>query len=147
MSRARAALLSAVISGLLPSALPADAVPGFKVVVNASNPTSALTREELGRLFLKKSTAWPGGKPALPIDQPTSVEARHAFSKDILHQGTNDVAAYWNRMIFSGRGTPPSTKPSDADVIAYVRANPGAVGYVAADAPLGEGVKLLKVQD
>jgi ABC-type phosphate transport system substrate-binding protein len=147
MARAIAALLSAVIASLVPSALAADAVTGFKVVVNASNPTSALSREELARLFLKKSTSWPGGKAAVPIDQPTSAEARQAFSKGILREGTNDVAAYWNRVIFSGRGTPPSSKPSDAEVIAFVRSNPGAVGYVAANASLGDGVKLLTIQD
>ena len=147
MSRARAAVLSAVISGLAPSALPADAVVGFHVVVNASNPTSALPREDLARLFLKKSSAWPGGQLALPIDQPTSAIVRRAFTKAVLHQDTNDVAAYWNRMIFSGRGTPPSTKPSDGEVVAYVRANPSAVGYVAAEASLGDGVKVLKILD
>jgi ABC-type phosphate transport system substrate-binding protein len=147
MSTARVAVLSALLAGLAASALPAEAATGFKIVVHAANPTSGLSRDELARIFLKKSTSWPGGQPAVAIDQPTSAEPRHAFTKGVLHQDTNDVVAYWNQAIFSGRGRPPLTKGSDAEVIAYVRANPNAIGYVAADAALTDGVKVLKIQD
>jgi ABC-type phosphate transport system substrate-binding protein len=147
MSRARAAVLSAVISSLAAAALPADAPTGFKVVVNAANPTTAISRDELARIFLRKTTSWPGGQVAVPIDQPTSAEPRHAFTKAVLRQDTNDVVAFWNQAIFSGRGRPPLTKGSDAEIIAYVRANPNAVGYVAADAAVGDGMKVLKIQD
>ena len=147
MSTARVVVLSALISGLAAAAVPGDLGAGFKVVVNAANPTSALSRDAIARLFLKKSNSWPGGKPAIPIDQPTSAEPRQAFTKGVLQQDTNDVVAYWNRVIFSGRGRPPLTKASDAEVIAYVRANPDAVGYVRADAAVGDGVKVLKIED
>jgi ABC-type phosphate transport system substrate-binding protein len=146
MSRARVAVLSALIVGRFASPSPAEEPAGFKIVVNASNPAGALSREEVADLFLKKSTAWPDGRHALPVDQPTSADPRRAFSTEILRQNTNDVAAYWNRAIFSGRGTPPITKPTDAEVMAYLRANPNAVGYVAADAPLVEGVKPLTIK-
>jgi ABC-type phosphate transport system substrate-binding protein len=136
-----------MLSGLATPAPPADVATGFKVVVNASNPTIALSRDQLARLFLHKATSWPGGQPAVPIDQPTSAEPRRAFTKEVLQQDTNDVVAYWNRTIFSGRGRPPLTKGSDTEVISYVRANPGAVGYVAADTTVADGVKVLKIQD
>jgi ABC-type phosphate transport system substrate-binding protein len=147
MAAARVAVLSAMIWSLAAAALPADVATGFKIVVNAANPTTALSRDQIARLFLKKTTSWPGGQTAVPIDQPTSAGPRHAFTKGVLQQDTDDVVAYWNREIFSGRGRPPFTKGSDADVIAFVRANPGAVGYVAADATLGDGVKVLKIQE
>jgi ABC-type phosphate transport system substrate-binding protein len=136
-----------MISGLAVAALPADVATGFKIVVNGANPISSLSRDQLARIFLKKTTSWPGGQTAVPIDQPTSAEPRLAFTKEVLRQQTNDVVAYWNRAIFSGRGRPPLTKGSDAEVIAYVRANPNAVGYVAADAAVTDGVKVLKIQD
>ena len=55
------------------------------------------------------------------------------------------IAAYWNALIFSGRELPPLEKATDADVIAYVRATPGAIGYVSAGADIA-GVKLLAVE-
>ena len=52
------------------------------------------------------------------------------------------VANYWQRQIFSGRGTPPPIKESDAEVIAFVAANPGAIGYVSADAEVSVDMTL-----
>jgi ABC-type phosphate transport system substrate-binding protein len=51
---------------------------------------------------------------------------------------------YWQQMIVSGRGVPPA-KTSDQDVLAYVKANPGAIGYVGADAPTEE-VKVIALK-
>ena len=55
------------------------------------------------------------------------------------------VKNYWQSMIFSGRGTPPPEAQLPDQVLAFVRADPGAVGYVPADTELGEGVKVLAV--
>ena len=41
--------------------------------------------------------------------------------------------------IFSGRANPPPARASDADVLTYVRSNPGAIGYVAGGVELGSG--------
>ena len=54
------------------------------------------------------------------------------------------VNSYWQQQVFSGRASPPVVKPSDAEVVAYVAATPGAIGYVAADATVA-GVKVLTV--
>jgi hypothetical protein len=47
--------------------------------------------------------------------------------------------------VFSGRDTPPAIKASDASVLEFVRANPGAIGYVSPGADLA-GVKVVSVQ-
>ena len=47
--------------------------------------------------------------------------------------------------MFSGRDVPPAIAKSDAEVLAFVRANRGAVGYVTAGADLA-GVKVLAVK-
>jgi ABC-type phosphate transport system substrate-binding protein len=40
---------------------------------------------------------------------------------------------------------PPPEKASPTEVLAYVRANPGGIGYVPAGTALPDGVKALKV--
>ena len=35
--------------------------------------------------------------------------------------------------MFSGKGKPPQEMASDADVLAYIAANPNAIGYVDAN--------------
>lgn len=118
----------------------------FRVVVHSANPSSSLARADLARLFLKKTSAWPDGRAAAPVDLGENAPARRAFSKTVLERDVSAVRAYWQQQIFSGRGVPPVEKGSDADVLAYVRANPGAVGYVSAGVELGASIKELRVE-
>ena len=71
---------------------------------------------------------------------------RSSFSQQIHRKATPAVKAYWQQMIFSGREVPPPEKASPKDVVAFVSANRGGVGYVPAGTPLGEGVKTLDVK-
>lgn len=41
---------------------------------------------------------------------------------------------YWKKLVFTGKGSAPATAKSDAEVLAYVAAHPGAVGYVTKSA-------------
>lgn len=116
----------------------------FRVVVNRENPVSAVTRDELSDLFLKKVTSWSSGTHALPVDQAEGA-VRWAFARDIHHRSAAAIRAYWQQRIFSGRDVPPPERENDEDVLAFVRRNPGAVGYVSAAAAT-DGVKVLEVR-
>jgi ABC-type phosphate transport system substrate-binding protein len=120
------------------------AADGFQVIVNDANTTGTLTKAQVTSVFLKKTPRWPNGVSAVPIDQVDSSPARAAFSKDILGKSVAAVASYWQQQIFSGREVPPPQKSGDAAVIEFVKANAGAVGYVAAGAP-PSGVKVVAV--
>ena len=128
------------------AALPMSAAdPGFKVVVNASNTTTSISKEQLSRCFMKQTNRWISGDTVLPVDQLATSQVRVEFSSTILDRDVNAVKSYWQRQIFSGRGVPPPEKASDEEVLAFIRANPGAVGYVLSDAEVGAGIKILEV--
>jgi ABC-type phosphate transport system substrate-binding protein len=146
MSKAGAAVLSGLVGLILVPLLGAETPTDYKVVVNSANTVTTLSRDSVSRIFLKKTTTWPNGQTAAPVDQATNTPSRRAFSRAILGRATDEVAAYWNQMIFSGRGLPPPTKASDSEVLAFVHDNPNAIGYVAGDAKLREGVKVVTVQ-
>jgi ABC-type phosphate transport system substrate-binding protein len=119
--------------GLMPAALSQE--NEFKLVVSKSNPQGSVRRQEVARLFLRKSSRWSDGREALPVDQWLRSATRQAFTKAILSvEGMSlisDVESYWLQQVYSGRGAPPPVKPNDDEVIAFVVANPGAVGYVS----------------
>lgn len=119
--------------------------PTYKLIVNASNPVSSLSREEASRLFLKKVTMWKNAKPVVIVDQKTSSAVRETFTKEIHGRQVSSVTSYWQQMIFSGRAVPPAEKSSDADVATYVAANETAIGYVTSEADLPAGVKVVVV--
>jgi ABC-type phosphate transport system substrate-binding protein len=126
---------------LLAGATPANA---FYVVVNEANPISSLSYSELSDLFLKKSSRWNDGGLVEPVDQRESSPVRETFNRDVHRKSAAAVRAFWQLRIFSGRDVPPPEKGSDAEVIAYVRNNPNAIGYISASASAA-GVKVVAV--
>ena len=63
------------------------------------------------------------------------------FLAKVLQTDERKYAARWTRKSFREGLAAPAIKGSDAEVIAFVRSTPGAVGYVSAGAP---GVKVLE---
>jgi ABC-type phosphate transport system substrate-binding protein len=115
----------------------------FLVIVQAANPVQSLTVEDVSRMFLKKVTRWEDGHSVLPVDQAEDSPVRAAFSRDVLRRKLAAVRAYWQQRIFSGRDVPPPVRTSDAEVIRYVEANAGAIGYVAGGTALGDKVRAI----
>lgn len=117
----------------------------YQVIVHSTNPTDILTREQLGKVFLKKIVKWDTGTPIIPVDQLPISPVRIAFTKVGHGKPVSAVVSYWQQQIFGGREVPPAEKQSDAAVIAFVKANPGAIGYVSA-ATLADGVKVMIIR-
>ncbi len=124
---------------------PSAAAEPFRVIVNASNPVASLRAQELSDIFMKKRSRWGHGEAASPVDLEDQSPVRESFSRQIHDKSTVAVKAYWQKMIFSGHEVPPPEKATSAEVVAYVRAHKGAIGYVAMDTALGSGVKVVRV--
>ncbi len=117
----------------------------YKVIVNPSNPVSSMSRDDVSRIFLKKTTKFSDGRGASPVDLPVNSPTRESFSKDIHGKSSSAVDAYWQQLIFSGRDIPPPQK-SESGVLEFVRSNGNAIGYVLPGADTA-GVKVINVTD
>lgn len=116
----------------------AEGPPPFVVIVNARNASTTLDRDFVKDAFLKKATRWQDGSVIKPIDLVPSSSVRERFSHEVLKRSVSAVKNYWQQMIFSGRDVPPAEVSGDDDVIKFVVANPGAIGYVSGSARLGD---------
>ena len=120
----------------------------FKVVVPAAMPGATIKRTLLADIFLKKIARWGDGTAISPVDQSAASPVRISFSKQVLGKPVAGVQIYWmKQMSAPGGSAPPSVKASDDDVIAFVEAKPGAIGYVSEAAPLPADVKELRVTE
>jgi len=119
---------------LLGATLPAWTAEPFVIVVHPSVSAPRLSVATWSAVFLKKARRWPDGTSIVPTDQPESAPLRVAFNAAVHRKSIAAVRSYWHQQIFSGREIPPQELPNDAAVIAFVRATPGAVGYVSASA-------------
>ncbi len=127
-----------------PATKPADKAV-FQVIINAANPTEELVAKDIAKMFLKKDKRWDHGVRVVPVDLDPRSPIREAFTKSVHRKSVTAIQSLWQRYIFSGRDVPPDQKSSDKEALDFVRANPGAIGYVAAATSLGDGVKKLKV--
>lgn len=138
-------LQSLVVAALAVTLLGAEArAADVIVIVNAQNPGAQVKRESLLAIYMQPGARWADGKAAKPVDQSTRSPIRAAFSEQVLKMNLLAVQRHWMSALSSG-ATPPPVKTNDKEVIAFVRSDPAAIGYVSAEAALDPGVKVLKI--
>jgi len=101
------------------------------IVVHPSN-TSDVDKTSLSRIFLGKAKSFSAGGQAVPINQTESSAITDEFNSKILKKSESQLKSYWSKLVFTGKGTPPKSVGSDAEVISLVSSNPNLIGYIDA---------------
>lgn len=115
------------------------------VIVNPKNPAANLTAEQVAALYLGNASTFPDGGAAALADQPESAGIRGTFYEKATGRSAAQAKATWARLTFTGKGTPPKELKTDADVKAFVAADPKAIGYVDSSAVDGSVKAVLKL--
>lgn len=136
--------LLSILAILLVAAATEATAQSFKVIVNEANATETISEKELSEIFLKTKVKWDDGSSIEPVDLNARSEVREAFSEQIHGRGVGAIRNHWQQAAFSGKGSAPIEKKSDGEVIDYVKANEGAIGYISSDAD-ASGVKVLNI--
>ncbi|QTP60518.1 phosphate ABC transporter substrate-binding protein [Billgrantia antri] len=116
--------------GLLFSLASSMAWAEVVVVVSAHNPLVTLTRSELADIYLGRTSRFPNGQPATPLDQGESSPIYATFYREYLGQTPTQVKMHWSRLIFTGRGQPPRSLAGDRAMVDFVAAHADAIGYL-----------------
>jgi len=124
-------------AGLAPAAVPR---PSLLVVAHADTP--ALSESTLQKIYLGKVVE-VDGKPVIPVNLTRGSALRRDFMGQILAQDDDKFTAYWTVRRYIGQGSPPREFASVEEQMAYIRATPGAVGYVDASVEVAPGLKTL----
>lgn len=100
------------------------------VVVHPSNPADSLSRREVVDLYMGRTQYFADGSLVLRLDQPPDSEARQDFYRGLVNKSVAEVNAYWAKLLFTGRASPPQVLRDSASVLGAVRSNVNAVGYL-----------------
>ncbi len=120
---------------------------GWVVVVNEGNTLSGISTDELNHIYTKKTIRWTDGQAIVPVDLTDDAPVRETFSQAVLRKSVGAVKAYWQSLIFSGRGVPPVQFQTEQAVLSYVRSTPGAIAYVSAETNVGPGIRKVHLQN
>jgi ABC-type phosphate transport system substrate-binding protein len=116
----------------------------FILVVNAENPVTRLTANELASIYLKKRRDWPDGTSVRFIDRREGTGLRASFLSFIGKSG-RDVELYWiGEKLYSGNAAPLQVD-SDASVVSLISSLKGGIGYISSGFQVGNGVKKIEV--
>ena len=129
------------------TAADSDSRPGaaYQIIVNPANRVSSVGRGFLSNVYLKKVATWGNDWTVRPVQLSRRFPLREQFTREILKKSPSQLRSYWNRQIFSGKAVPPLEFETQEDVIRYVLANKGAIGYVAAGVN-PRGAKIVKLE-
>ena len=101
-------------------------------VVSAKSRVTALNSDQVADIFLGKTSHFPDGTQATPVDQSEDSPARERFYAQFTGKSPAQVKAYWSKIIFTGRGQPPRQAADSMEVKRIVSDNPHAIGYIDA---------------
>jgi len=104
-------------------------------VVVISHPGTSITAGDVSDIFLGEKQ-FAGGTKLIPVD---NASLQDSFLSKYLDMAKSKYSSAWTKKSFRDGLTPPAMKSGDAEVIDFVKRNPGAVGYVSS-APSGVNV-------
>ena len=110
------------------------------VVANVDTP--ALNEDTLQKVYLGKVVEI-NGRPIIPVNLTKGNVVRKAFMEQVLTQDDDKFIAYWTVRRYIGKGTPPREFATIEQQLEFLRATPGAVGYVDESADVKQGLRTL----
>lgn len=110
--------------------LPATTFAEILIITHPNNDLNSLSRKEIIDLYMGRIKHLPNGEKASTLDLPIDSEHRARFYQGLTGKTIPQINAYWARLIFSGRATPPQSVDSSAEVINTVLNNSSAIGYI-----------------
>lgn len=137
----RPALWPALLPAVLWAA-GAQAQTGIVVIANPSVPKTDL--QSVQRIYTGRQIE-VAGVAVVPVNLPGGAPAREQFLASVLNQDDEKYRAYWTVRRYIGKGAPPRELTTAAEIISFVQATPGAIGYVdASELKPGTAVTILK---
>jgi ABC-type phosphate transport system substrate-binding protein len=102
----------------------------IKIIANPSITVSAISADEIKRVFLGTKTTLEDGGHAEPVIKKGGA-THEEFVKKYLCKTSVALETYYRSLVFTGKGAIPKSFASDAEVAAYVAKTKGAIGYVS----------------
>jgi hypothetical protein len=133
--------LAALIWLLSAGAAACRAAGDFVLVANIANGLTSITRQDAQLIFLSRKRLWPDNTIIAPVinENPQIYES---FSYTLLKRSPRQYLIFRKKMLFRGQGMPPPTVATDQEVVAFVAAHVGGLGYVSPEA-VTQDVKVL----
>lgn len=110
------------------------------VIVNPAN-ANQIDANTIKKIYLGKSKSFADGMKVNPVNQGSNSVADE-FNDKVVGKSGSQLNAYWSKLIFTGKGTPPEKLSNDQAVIDFVSSNKDGIGYIDS-AKVTDSVKVI----
>lgn len=110
------------------------------IIVNPAN-TAEISTDDIKSLFSGRQKSFSNGKTALLLSLEEDNPTRSEFHDAVLGKSDAQMKAYWSKLLFTGKGTPPK-ETSVAEMLELIADNPNTIGYIDA-ASVNGNVKVI----
>ena len=125
---------------------PLGAIAEVVVIGHPAIAVASISQDEAAHLWLGKSRKLADGMRVTIVIQDENHAVSRAFNGKILGKDPKQFKAYWSKLVFTGKATPPLMLDNDAAVRDWVAKTPGALGYVDAASTDGSVKILLRIE-
>ena len=100
------------------------------VVVGKNNPVEALSKTQVIDIYMGRYNTFPNGVVDRPLDRVAGSDAKQKFYRLLVNKSEEKINAYWARLLFSGRASPPSSYATNDEMLDELRSSKQTIGYV-----------------
>ena len=118
------------------------ALDGAVVIANSSVADDSLSADDLKDIYTAKTRYWDDGQAIIIVVLPNKTDAA---LQQVSGMDGSQFKTFWQRLMFSGRGSEPKRAGDAAALVALVASTKGAIALVPNDAEL-KGVKKIKIK-
>jgi ABC-type phosphate transport system substrate-binding protein len=122
-------MMKKIIFVVLVMSLHLQALADTVVIVNAKSPVVSMTREEIAAIYLGRNNTFPNGERVLVLEQKDDSLIFLNFYQMTTGKTLSQVKAYWAKMVFAGRASPPK-QYEVKDIVKMVASNVNAIAYI-----------------
>jgi len=116
------------------------------IVVSEDVNIDNLSKKELERIFLGKTTIWENGKRIqIGLSTNNSEKTSHFFN-DVIGKNQRRFKKYWLKIVFAGYGIAPKLFKNDKNAINYTKKQEGVIAFVTTDSIKNvQGLKVISI--
>jgi hypothetical protein len=102
------------------------------VVVNQKSELTTLSQKQVMSLFLGRAQFLPTGSRVKTFDFPIDSTMRASFYQSLTGKNIADIDAYWARLRYSGRASPPMALKDGTAIMKKVSEQNAGLAYLPA---------------
>lgn len=105
------------------------------LIANSTSASHTIDDSQLKEIMLGKQRRWESSGAPVSIAMVRDTAVVDCFLEQKLGKSPSAFNNHWKRLVFTGKGSQPRQFDTEAEVIAFVASEDGAVGIVSSQTP------------